>query len=203
MLVILLLCVMVGSMAYKIKATYKKRSSSLFSNIENMDDMEENMDGGDEIVRTFEFLNINDTTLTVKRKMSWPLNMFDAPDVLDGTLAGDAGFDPLGVAKDKESLFLLREAEIKHARLAMLAAVGWPISELYHYQLSVDFGLANELAETGGRAPSVLNGGLDNLSVLFSLGLFVAVGGVLEFELMRRRKEVPTDLRNFFDMWCV
>ena len=24
--------------------------------------------------------------------MSWPFNSFDAPDYLDGTLAGDAGF---------------------------------------------------------------------------------------------------------------
>jgi hypothetical protein len=136
-----------------------------------------------------------------KRKMSWPFSMFDAPDVLDGSLAGDAGFDPLGLAKDKESLFLLREAEIKHARLAMLAVVGWPISEIYHYQLSVDFGLQDELIATGGRAPSVLNGGLDNINVLLSLGLFIAVGGVLEFELMRRRQEIPDDLRNFFDMW--
>ena len=67
-----------------------------------------------------------------KRKMSFPFQAFDAAAVLDGELAGDAGFDPLGLAKDRVSLFEFREAEIKHARLAMLAAVGWPISELYH-----------------------------------------------------------------------
>lgn len=54
------------------------------------------------------------------------------------------------------------------------------------------------------RAPSVLNGGLDNEFVLFSLGLFFAVGAVLEFELLRRRereKVMAADLKNFFDMW--
>ena len=54
---------------------------------------------------------------TPRRKMSWPLDFIDASPVLDGSLAGDAGFDPLGVAKDTDSLFVLREAEIKHARL--------------------------------------------------------------------------------------
>lgn len=103
------------------------------------------------------------------RKMSWPFNQFDAPAVLDGSLAGDAGFDPLGVAQSKENLFTLREAEVKHARIAMLAALGWPVSELYHYQISQSFGQQALLAE-GGKAPSVLNGGLDNIYVLLALG---------------------------------
>jgi hypothetical protein len=43
------------------------------------------------------------------------------PDVLvDCDLAGNVGFDPLGFAKNKEQLMEYREAEIKHARLAML-----------------------------------------------------------------------------------
>lgn len=33
----------------------------------------------------------------------------------------DFGFDPLGLAKTKGGLYFMREAEIKHARLAMLA----------------------------------------------------------------------------------
>ena len=51
--------------------------------------------------------------------------------------------------------------EIKHARLAMLAAVGWPASELSHFTLAKILGLENLLAPNG-RAPSVLNGGLNN-----------------------------------------
>ena len=35
---------------------------------------------------------------------------------------------------------MLREAEIKHARIAMLAAVGWPASELCHYTFAKMFG---------------------------------------------------------------
>jgi hypothetical protein len=41
---------------------------------------------------------------------------------LDGELAGDVGFDPLNFAQNKEALWEYREAEIKHARLAMLVS---------------------------------------------------------------------------------
>jgi hypothetical protein len=135
------------------------------------------------------------------RKMSWPFDQFDAPAVLDGSLAGDAGFDPLGIAKDKESLFFLREGEIKHARIAMLASLGWPVSELYHCTLSSYFG--NEYVKLGmdDKVPSVLNGGLDNVYALFTLGTFFAVGASLELALQRRRREVPEYLKKFFEYW--
>merc|ERR1719359_2378344 len=51
-------------------------------------------------------------------------------------IAGDAGFDPLGFSKDKESLLKYRSAEIKHARLAMLAAAGWPLGEVFDRPLA-------------------------------------------------------------------
>merc|ERR1719460_3085697 len=69
----------------------------------------------------------------------------------DKTLAGDMGFDPLQLADNSEKLAWFREAEIKHARLAMLAAFGWPVSELTNF---------GNLLTGDGRAPSLLNGGL-------------------------------------------
>eukprot|EP00612_Vaucheria_litorea_P008747 CAMPEP_0171476848 /NCGR_PEP_ID=MMETSP0946-20130122/3838_1 /TAXON_ID=109269 /ORGANISM="Vaucheria litorea, Strain CCMP2940" /LENGTH=229 /DNA_ID=CAMNT_0012007195 /DNA_START=76 /DNA_END=765 /DNA_ORIENTATION=- len=77
------------------------------------------------------------------------------PKNLDGSLPGDVGFDPFGIAgiefdfsklivpnmasmRDSEekvvvdTLYWMREAELKHGRVAMLAIVGW---------LAVDFGL--------------------------------------------------------------
>ncbi len=79
--------------------------------------------------------------------MSWPFQQFDAAPLLDGSLAGDAGFDPLRIATSQKQLFALREAEVKHSRLAMLAALGWPVSELYHYQLASYFG--SDLVQLG------------------------------------------------------
>jgi hypothetical protein len=63
-------------------------------------------------------------------KMSQSLPFLPRPIALTGELAGDVGFDPLGFAKSSEELMNFREAELKHARLAMLAAAGWPISEV-------------------------------------------------------------------------
>lgn len=57
--------------------------------------------------------------------MSQALPFAPRPKLLDGKMAGDVGFDPFGFAgPDKESLINMREAEIKHCRLAMLAVVG-------------------------------------------------------------------------------
>ena len=58
------------------------------------------------------------------RQAGW-LPMLLSPEALDGTMAGDVGFDPFGFARTKADLARYREAEIKHSRLAMLAAAGW------------------------------------------------------------------------------
>ena len=76
----------------------------------------------------------------------------------------------------KSSPFL-KESEVKHGRLAMLAAVGWPAAEFLHPYLSQTLGLPNLLTEQGG-APSVLTGGLESILnipavlflVMFALG---------------------------------
>jgi len=124
-----------------------------------------------------------------------------APQHLTGVLAGDAGFDPLlftalankpvqdlltgGFPNMNQRKIILanqtpeqqlasvewmRDAEIKHARLAMLAAVGWPLAELINPWLDA----------TGGRAPSVLNGGLGDGVVPFFLVLSFMGAAVLE-----------------------
>uniref|UniRef100_A0A7S2HHN0 Plastid light harvesting protein n=1 Tax=Helicotheca tamesis TaxID=374047 RepID=A0A7S2HHN0_9STRA len=95
--------------------------------------------------------------------MSKALPFAPRPKILDGALPGDVGFDPFGFAgADKESLINMREAEIKHARLAMLAVVGWPLAELWDQKIASFFGLESALTSTGS-SPSLLNGGLDKI----------------------------------------
>ena len=55
--------------------------------------------------------------------MSESLPFMKRPTALTGKYAGDVGFDPFGFAVDDATLFNYREAEIKHARLAMLVSV--------------------------------------------------------------------------------
>lgn len=102
------------------------------------------------------------------------------PSFLKGDLAGDVGFDPLGFADNEANLQFYAEAEVKHARLAMLCAAGWPISELVHPTLASALG-AEPLLAAGGRVPSVLNGGIvTSPSGLLGLAAIVGVGAAVE-----------------------
>lgn len=74
----------------------------------------------------------------------------------------------------KRSLEWFREAEIKHARLAMLAAVGWPLAELWHGFLAFFLNRGQMIEASQGRAPSVLNGGLEQF-VPFMLFVALAI----------------------------
>merc|ERR1719478_74626 len=87
-----------------------------------------------------------------------PLPAIKTMMVGDNTLAGDMGFDPLQIADTPEALAWYREAEIKHARLAMLAAFGWPVSEVLNF---------GKLLTNDGRAPSLLNGGLGEVNGVY------------------------------------
>lgn len=53
----------------------------------------------------------------------------DRPKNLDGTMVGDIGFDPLGFS-NWLNLNWAREAEIKHGRVAMLAATGMIVQDI-------------------------------------------------------------------------
>jgi len=86
------------------------------------------------------------------------------------------------VEEQKLTLQWMREAEIKHCRLAMLAVVGWPLSELLN-----PFGA---LAFLNGRAPSLFNGGLDAYAPFLLLA--TAAAGYLEMQT------TP----NVNQMWC-
>ena len=74
-------------------------------------------------------------------RKSAALPWMNAPtDPFFATTVGDCGFDPLGLARSPAILDYYRDAELKHSRLAMLAAVGWPASELWDRGLSTLIG---------------------------------------------------------------
>lgn len=108
-----------------------------------------------------------------------PIGGVMAPKILDGSMPGDNGFDPLGFGKSKKTLFWMREAELKHARLAMLAAVGWPMSELLHKEIATTLNLPSILA-SGDRAPALLNGGLNSAYASGVLIVSILVAGLIE-----------------------
>ncbi|KAG7350842.1 fucoxanthin chlorophyll a/c protein [Nitzschia inconspicua] len=132
-------------------------------------------------------LKISDKAIADK---SQSLPWLDRPEALDGTYQGDVGFDPFGFAKNKEDLRLYREAEIKHARLAMLAAVGWPISELLDRTLANAFGWQT-IVDATDRAPSVLNGGLGKISPVYWAGV-ITIAAAIDLIQLQKSRNNPT-----------
>jgi len=118
----------------------------------------------------------NKAEVDVDVDMSDSLPFLPRPASLTGELVGDVGFDPFNYADTDSKLAWQREAELKHSRIAMLAVIGWPLSELLHQPLAQMFHLDDSaLLGSGDRVPSILNGGLDRVNPLFRVaGLGVA-----------------------------
>jgi hypothetical protein len=69
-------------------------------------------------------------------KFSKAMPFMRRPQYLTGCMPGDVGFDPLGFVESEKDLIRNREAELKHGRLAMLAAAGWPLSEFFQKKIA-------------------------------------------------------------------
>merc|ERR1719482_2616475 len=109
-------------------------------------------------------------------------------------LPGDVGFDPLGLAnfdlnigsaidKKRSAALVLRDyrdAELKHGRLAMLAAVAFPLQEKLNPLLAAQLRWPNLVAETGGLSPSLLNGGLEQGPITIGVVTFFVLMSLVE-----------------------
>jgi len=110
-------------------------------------------------------------------------------------MIGNKGFDPLNCATNIITLRRYREAELKHGRLAMLASVGWPLSEKYHPYLSNLINKENLLA-VGGKAPSLLNGGLEKINPAFFMMIIILSTTIESLAISKKYDKdiIPGDL---------
>jgi len=145
---------------------------------------------------------------TLPKKEITPLFLIPSSSIVGrGDMVGDLGFDPLGLATSMSKLKNYREAELKHGRLAMLAAVGWPVAEELQGPLSKALGQPDLLVKgcaTGGyqcaesltRVPSVLNGGLDKISPFYWLAVIALSAGIEAYglQIAKRDNYLPGDL---------
>ena len=84
----------------------------------------------------------------------------------------------------------MQESEIRHGRLAMLAVIGWPLSEL----LAPDW-----MLQQNGCAPSVLNG-FNPLTFLATAAFFGAAGFFEYKTALRRVDGTPIGKKHYEDM---
>merc|ERR1712039_431933 len=62
-------------------------------------------------------------------KKSPALPFLDYPQQLEGWVGGEKGFDPLGISYILP-IYYMRECELKHGRVCMLATLGWIATDL-------------------------------------------------------------------------
>jgi len=114
-----------------------------------------------------------------------------------------AALDFLDLSDDDTKRFLgfnfayYREAEIKHGRLAMLAAVAWPLQEVFNPFITDALGLKDVLAASNGASPSLLNGGLFQLEVLPAVLLFFYGAAQLERADVETREQLDLGWNEF------
>lgn len=90
------------------------------------------------------------------------LPFLEAPAKLDGTAVGDFGFDPLGLTNTLSDLSYVKEAEVKHGRVAMLATVGWLVPQVLHVPMYTPTATPLTAITDLGFGP--------NLQILFAIG---------------------------------
>uniref|UniRef100_A0A803P9E9 Chlorophyll a-b binding protein, chloroplastic n=1 Tax=Cannabis sativa TaxID=3483 RepID=A0A803P9E9_CANSA len=75
--------------------------------------------------------NSSSTSLKVEAKKGEWLPGLTSPAYLNGSLPGDNGFDPLGLAEDPENLKWFVQAELVNGRWAMLGVAGMLLPEVF------------------------------------------------------------------------
>jgi hypothetical protein len=104
------------------------------------------------------------TMLHAGGEMSKSLPFLLQPPALDGTMVGDVGFDPLGFTNNFDIKWL-REAEIKHGRVSMLATVGFVTSQFVTLPMFTTLHVDDSNAAPGAVGTSAM------LQIILSLGI--------------------------------
>mmetsp|Transcript_31011 Transcript_31011/g.29619 ORF Transcript_31011/g.29619 Transcript_31011/m.29619 type:complete len:208 (-) Transcript_31011:232-855(-) len=121
------------------------------------------------------------TTITMAAEKSKSLPFLPQPQNIVG-MAGDVGFDPFGFS-DKLDVRWLREAELKHGRICMLATLGWVASG--YVQLP---GAVHQVSAIAAHDAAVSSGAMSQ--ILLWVSFFEIISLKVIYEMMD--KENPT-----------
>ncbi|KAG5190684.1 light harvesting complex protein [Tribonema minus] len=126
------------------------------------------------------------------------LPFLQAPFFAGSDMTGDAGFDPLGFATE-DNIDRMRECELKHGRLAMVALGGWPVAELVLGLLQRAVPPATVCTGSGCTVDSSLSAYALPLQAIGRFGAVywasaLALAIVAEVAALKRRQEWGPDL---------
>ncbi|CAM9895415.1 unnamed protein product, partial [Hapterophycus canaliculatus] len=122
------------------------------------------------------------------------------PEALDGSMIGDVGFDPLGLATP-DNLDRYREAELKHGRLAMVALAGWPVATLLLGLLTKIVPPASVCTGSGCAIDQTMSGSALPLSAIGNVsfaywGSALALSIAAELIMLQRKDSAAGRLQN-------
>jgi len=109
------------------------------------------------------------------------------PEALDGSMAGDVGFDPVGFSSWLP-LDYVREAEIKHGRVAMLATLGYVFAEFVKLP-----GDVHQVTSLQAHDAAVASGALGQ--VLIWTSVLEAIGMIAVYQTMNGSGRQPGDFK--------
>jgi hypothetical protein len=109
------------------------------------------------------------------------------PENLDGSMAGDVGFDPVGFSNWLPLKFV-REAEIKHGRVAMLATLGYVFAEFVKLP-----GDVHQVTSLQAHDVAVKSGALGQ--VLIWTSVLECVGMIALYQSMNGSERAPGDFK--------
>ncbi len=126
------------------------------------------------------------TSLSAEKSQALPYLPY--PKNLEGYV-GDVGFDPLGIS-NYVPMDYLREAELKHARICMLAWVGWVAVDLGMRVYPVPAGLEGVTAATAHNA-AVAQGGMGQ--IFLGIGVLEMVSWLSVSAMLQGSGRAPGD----------
>mmetsp|Transcript_36196 Transcript_36196/g.73915 ORF Transcript_36196/g.73915 Transcript_36196/m.73915 type:complete len:202 (-) Transcript_36196:235-840(-) len=104
-------------------------------------------------------------SVALRADMSESIPFLPRPEKLDGSMAGDMGFDPMGLSEIQQDLTYARWAELKHGRICMLALTGMVIQEAGIHLAGDQFTALNPF-----EAPAKV-GFVGNMQVFLTIGI--------------------------------
>ncbi|CAM9435503.1 unnamed protein product [Ectocarpus sp. 13 AM-2016] len=124
--------------------------------------------------------------MSMQAAKSKSLPFMPQPASLDGSMAGDVGFDPMGLS-NLVPLDFMREAELKHGRICQLAVVGFAATDLGLHLPGAEHAVSSIAAHDAAVATGAMP------QILLWVSAFEAISAVAVIQMLEGSGRMPGD----------